>query len=275
LKVFNILKKLNVLFISLTINYMSKPKILITNDDGIDSPGIYTLVQTMKEFGDIVVIAPDRQQSAVGHALTVANPLRAIHFHRNGEMFGYAINGTPSDCVKIAISTLLEQKPDMIISGINHGQNTAINVLYSGTVSAATEGILLGIPSIAVSLATYDYGADCSVAANYALQIARSIKELNLPKGVLLNINVPSLETNEIKGIKITRVSRNIWNDRYEKRIDPYGRAYYWFAGELSSGDDDPESDYVALKNGWVSVTPIEYSFTNHSIIKNLKVLEV
>ena len=250
------------------------PKILITNDDGIDSPGIFELTNEIRKIGDVIVVAPDRQQSAVGHALTVARPLRATHFRRNGKVFGYAVNGTPSDSVKLAISNLLEEKPDMLISGINHGQNTAINVLYSGTVSAATEGMLIGIPSIAVSHFSYEYSSDCRTAAAYAGRIARKVLETGMPEGVFLNVNVPDLPEEKIKGIKITKISRNIWKDKFEQRTDPFGRKYYWFAGSIEMKDPDPESDYVALDNGYVSVTPVSYSFFQQDGIEKFKDFE-
>ena len=247
------------------------PKILITNDDGIDSPGILALVRAMKRLGEIVVVAPDRQQSAVGHALTVSSPLRATPFHRNGEMFGFAINGTPSDCVKLALSSLMETKPDLLLSGINHGQNTSINVLYSGTVSAATEGMLIGIPSIAISLDSYSYLSDCTIAGEYASEIAEKILSDTLPKGTLLNVNVPALKKNKIRGMKVTSLSSNIWNDKYERRVDPFGRPYYWFAGQLESLDENPETDFIALRDQYVSITPIKYTFTNADYISELK----
>ncbi|MBI5325575.1 MAG: 5'/3'-nucleotidase SurE [Ignavibacteriae bacterium] len=249
-------------------------KILVTNDDGIDSPGIFALVHSMKRLGKVVVVAPDRQQSAVGHALTVSDPLRVVPFHRNGEMFGYAINGTPSDCVKLAMSSLLNEKPNLVVSGINHGQNTSINILYSGTVSAATEGMLLGIPSIAVSLASYSLKADCSVAAEFSYKIATKVLKSGLPDGTLLNVNVPSLQKDKIKGLKITRQSDSQWNDHYEKRTDPFGRDYYWFSGEYKVIDKDLATDDAALLAGYVSVTPIQFKFTNYDAINKLKILE-
>jgi 5'-nucleotidase len=248
--------------------------ILVTNDDGIDSPGIFALVHALKGLGKVVVAAPDRQQSAVGHALTVSKPLRAINFHRNGEMFGYAINGTPSDSVKLAVSTLLDKKPDLVVSGINHGQNTSINILYSGTVSAATEGMLIGIPSIAVSLASYSLSADCSVAADISVEIAKKVLKNGLPKGTLLNINIPALPKNKIKGMKITRQSDSLWNDHYEKRVDPFGRDYYWFSGEYKVVDKNIETDDAALLAGYVSITPIQFKFTNNDAITKLRYLE-
>ena len=247
-----------------------KPLILVTNDDGIDSPGIYALAEVMKELGEVIVAAPDRQQSAIGHALTVAQPLRTTKFKRN-KMFGHAINGTPTDCVKFAISAILKHKPDLVISGINHGQNTSVNILYSGTVSAATEGMLLKIPSIAISLASYDLNADCSVAADYAKLIAKKLLGQQLPKGTLLNVNVPALEKEKIKGIKITRHSNSYWDDFYEKRVDPFGRDYYWFSGKYKINDDTNEADDVAIKEGYVSVTPIHFDFTNYDELDNIK----
>ena len=214
-----------------------KIKILVTNDDGIDSPGIYALVCMLKKIGDVIVVAPDRQQSAVGHALSVSNPLRVTPFHRDGKMFGYAINGTPSDCVKLAFSSLMDDLPDLVVSGINHGRNTSINILYSGTVSAATEGMLLGIPSIAVSLDSWEWDIDFTTAAEFTLLIAKKLLKYDLPKGTLLNVNVPFLKKEQIKGIKITHHSSSIWSDKYEKRTDPFGRHYYWFSGEYITFD--------------------------------------
>lgn len=251
-----------------------KPLILVTNDDGIDSPGIYSLVHALRKIGNVTVIAPDRQQSAVGHALTVSSPLRVVPFHRNGKMFGYAINGTPTDCVKLAISNLLPRKPDLVVSGINHGQNTSINVLYSGTVSAATEGMLVGINSMAVSVASHSYSTDCSVAAEFSLKIAKKLLKFKLPQGTLINVNVPNLPSDEIKGIKITRQSGSIWNDRYIKRTDPFGREYHWFAGEFAQSDDVIDGDDEAVAGGFVSITPIHFKLTNENAINELKIFE-
>ena len=247
-----------------------KPLILVTNDDGIDSPGIYALAKAMKELGDVVVAAPDRQQSAVGHALTVAQPLRITKFKRH-KMIGHAINGTPADCVKLAISAILKRKPDLVISGINHGQNTSVNILYSGTVSAATEGMLLKIPSIAISLASYDLQSDCSIAARYAKLAASKLLKNPLEPGTLLNINVPALPEEQIKGVKITHHSDSCWDDFYEKRIDPFGRDYYWFSGIYKINDNTIAADDVAINEGYVSITPIHFDFTNYNEMKKLE----
>jgi 5'-nucleotidase len=248
-----------------------KPKILVTNDDGIDSPGIHALVIALKKVGDVVVVAPDRQQSAVGHALTVSKPLRVTPFHRDGQMWGYAINGTPSDCVKLAISSILGYKPDLVFSGINHGQNTSINIIYSGTVSAATEGMLLGISSVAVSVASYSYSAELEAASEYSAELAKKLLKHSLPNGTLLNVNVPAVLKSDVKGIRITRQSRSYWKDIYEKRTDPMGRDYYWFSGEYNVTDESNEADDVALNNGYISVTPLRLEFTDLGYFGDLK----
>lgn len=250
-------------------------KILVTNDDGIDSPGILALVRSLKTIGDVIVVAPDRQQSAVGHALTVSSPLRVTPFHRDGEMFGYAINGTPADCIKLALTTLFsDDKPDVVVSGINHGSNTSINILYSGTVSAATEAMFMGIPSIAVSVNSFSWEDDVRYAAEVAADFARRILEMQLPTGTLLNINVPSIARENIKGIKYTGQGKARWDDGYEKRLDPMGKPYYWLSGKFIVEDDDPNSDVVAVKDGFVSVSPICYNLTDEATLANLKSVE-
>jgi 5'-nucleotidase len=251
---------------------MTKPKILITNDDGIDSPGIYTLVKEIEKIGIVTVVAPDRQQSAVANALTIHQPLRINKFFKNNEFFGYSINGTPSDCVKLAVLTILKEKPDYIISGINHGQNTSINLLYSGTVSAGIEGLIFNIPSIAVSLTSYDINADTKPAALWTSVVLKKLIDnpLNV-EGVLFNINVPVLPMEQIKGLKITRQGDSYWLDEYEKRKDPFGRDYYWFSGDYIIQDDDIETDDGALAQGFVSLTPIKIDYTKHELIPILK----
>jgi 5'-nucleotidase len=245
--------------------------ILVTNDDGIDSAGIHALVTSMRRLGDVVVIAPDRQQSAVGHALTVASPLRATPFHRDGEVFGYAINGTPADCVKLGVSTLLDRRPDIVVSGINHGSNTSVNAIYSGTVSAATEGTLMGIPSMAVSLATFDHSADMSLAADVAYDVASRLLHLGLPAGTLLNVNVPPVPRSEFKGLRVTRQGHNEWKDAYDVRIDPQGRPYYWLTGEFTTVTELMDGDDYVVANGYAAITPIHYELTNFAVLESLK----
>lgn len=260
-----------------------KLRILVSNDDGIDSPGIFALVKSLQQIADVVVAAPDRQQSAVGHSLTISDPLRVTPFHRDGVMFGYSINGTPSDCVKLAISELVKVQPDLVISGINHGQNTAINILYSGTVSAATEGMLSGIPSIALSLASHSYDADMTFAGKVAQKLALQMTNIKLPTGTLLNVNIPAIEEKLVKGYKVVRHNSTIWKDAYEKRRDPFGREYFWFSGEYAINNDNIndenqinnlELDDIALEKGYVTINPIHYDITNLKFINEIQFLE-
>ncbi|MBI2793663.1 MAG: 5'/3'-nucleotidase SurE [Ignavibacteria bacterium] len=247
-------------------------RILVTNDDGIDSPGIAALVHAMRSVGEVMVVAPDRQQSAVGHALTVASPLRAVPFHRNGEVFGWAVNGTPADCVKLAVSALLDKRPDIIVSGINHGANTSVNAIYSGTVSAATEGTLMGIPSMAISLATFDHQADLSLAREVASEMAIKLISINLPSGTLLNVNVPAVARAEYKGLRVTRQGHSQWMDSYDRRTDPHGREYFWLIGKMVSIAAVEDADDLAVAAGYASVTPLHYELTNFSVIDDLKI---
>lgn len=240
-----------------------KPLILISNDDGINSPGIQYLAIKLKRIADVIVVAPDREQSAVGHSLTMNKPLRVIPFRKNGEFFGYAVNGTPADCVKIALTTLLDRKPDLVVSGINHGQNTAINILYSGTVSASTEGMLFGIKSIAFSVASHNWELEMETASDYALEIVEKALNIKFPKDTFLNVNIPAVPKVSIKGIKVTQVGSGYWKDFYVKRKDPFNRDYYWFSGEYYESEDEMMNDDIAVKNNFVSVTPIKYQLTN------------
>ncbi len=248
-----------------------KLRILLTNDDGIDAPGLNALAESLKDLADIYIAAPERQKSAVSSALNISNPLRVYENRQNGFCRRYAITGTPADCVKLALTTLLDFRPDLLISGINHGENTAINILYSGTVAGAAEGTLFGIPSIASSVASHDYETDMAAAVHYTRTIAEKVLSEGLPDGVMLNVNVPSLGLDDIKGVKITRQSNNVWKDKYEARTDPFGRTYYWFAGSFDRKDCDPESDDQAMNDGYVSVTPLEFNFTSFETIEKIK----
>jgi 5'-nucleotidase len=244
--------------------------ILISNDDGIDALGIFALVQEIKKIADVTVIAPDKQQSAVGHAITMNYPLRAVPFHKNGEFFGYAVEGTPADAIKLGVRSLMKTKPDMVISGINHGSNTAINIIYSGTVSAATEGTVLGIPSIAISLTTYGE-PDFSYAARFAGKLALLVAERGLPEGTLLNVNVPPVPEHEIAGVLLTRQGKSTWDDTFDVRRDPANREYFWLTGKLNIVDSDPDIDQIAIQNKFVSVTPIQYDLTDKTMLERMK----
>jgi 5'-nucleotidase len=244
--------------------------ILVSNDDGIDAPGLFALVQELRIVAEVTVVAPDRQQSAVGHAITMNYPLRAVPFHKGGGLFGYAVDGTPADAVKWAVKVLLKEKPDLVVSGINHGSNTAINIIYSGTVSAATEGTILGIPSIAISLTTYQQ-ADFSYAAKFGARLARAVVERGLPSGTLLNVNVPAVPREAIRGIRVTRQGGSTWEDTFDVRRDPANREYFWLTGHMSVTDTDPETDQIAIQQNYVSVSPIHYDLTDRGMVEQLK----
>lgn len=247
-----------------------KLNILISNDDGIDAPGIYSLAQSLKKIGNVTIVAPDKQRSAVGHAITMNYPLRVRKFFKDSNFFGYAVDGTPADCVKIAVRTILKEKPDLLISGINHGSNTAINIIYSGTVSAATEGTILGIPSIAVSLTTYDK-PDFSFASKFSRKLAELVIKKGLPKDTLLNVNIPPLKEKEIRGIRITRQGKSRWDDTFDVRKDPNNKEYYWLTGKLEILDISEEADIIAIFNKYISITPIHFDLTDYKTLPLIK----
>lgn len=224
----------------------------------------------MKKIGNVTVVAPDKQQSAVGHAITMNYPLRAVDYHKNGRFFGYAVEGTPADCVKLAVRSILRQQPDILVSGVNHGSNTAINIIYSGTVSAATEGTVLGIPSIAVSLTTYGK-ADFRFAAAFARKLAEVVLAKGLPDGTLLNVNVPAVQPRQIMGIRITRQGKTRWDDTFDVRRDPNDKEYFWLTGKLEIIDHSNETDEIAVREKYISITPIQYDLTDYPAIAKLR----
>lgn len=244
--------------------------ILISNDDGIDAPGIFALAQELKKIGEVTVVAPDKQQSAVGHAITVNYPLRVKNFNKNGKFFGYAVEGTPADAVKLAVRALLKHRPDILVSGINHGSNTAISVLYSGTVSAATEGTILGIPSVAVSLTTFGH-ADFRYSARFTRKLITLVAAKGLPRGTLLNVNIPPLTQRAIRGIVITRQGKSTWDDTFDVRRDPANKEYFWLTGSLIETDNEADADQWAVANKYVSITPIQYDLTDYSMMDEMK----
>lgn len=245
-------------------------KILVSNDDGIDSAGIFSLVEALKEIADVTVVAPHKEQSSVGHAITMQTPLRVFEYQKNGKFFGYAVDGTPADCVKIGIRNLMESPPDLVVSGINHGSNTAINIIYSGTVSAAREAAIMDVPAMAISVTSHAV-MNFSYAAKIAKQLSLQIKEKGITKGTLLNVNVPNLSEDEIAGILLTKQGKSKWDDIYEKRIDPYGRNYYWLTGNLFELDHLLEFDQAAVKKNYVSVSPIHFDLTDHQAYSEMK----
>jgi 5'-nucleotidase len=249
---------------------MKKPTILISNDDGIESDGIKALWREMRKIAEVIVVAPHTQQSAVGHSITVANPIRYRKDLIDKNFYGYAVEGSPADSVKLAVRNILKgKKIDLLISGINHGANTAINIIYSGTVSAATEGTILGIPSIAVSMASFTY-RDFSVAAKFASKTARLVLKNGLPEGTLLNVNIPAKSKDKIKGVLITKQGKSVWDEQYESRFDPNKREYFWLTGKMKILDHDIGFDQKAIGEDYISVTPVHYDLTNYEFIDEL-----
>lgn len=243
--------------------------VLLCNDDGIGAPGLAALELEIKKIAEVTVVAPEREQSAVGHAITLSDPIRAQEYYKNGEFFGWAVSGTPADCVKLAICALLDKRPGLVISGINSGSNTGINIIYSGTVSAATEGRINGIPSFAVSLTSYHY-KDFSVAAKFAARLASKMGSVELPPGVFLNVNVPAVPRDEIKGTRITRQGRGHYEEIFHRRTDPKGRVYFWMDGERIEEDDDPDIDERAVRAGYISITPVHYDLTHYPTLDRI-----
>ncbi len=245
-------------------------RILLTNDDGINAPGLAALHKELTKVGVVTVVAPDSEKSAVGHAITLSDPLRVWNFEKNDEFFGYAIKGTPADCVKIAYWALLEKKPELVVSGINLGSNSGMNVIYSGTVSAATEGTILNIPSFAISLTTFT-NADFTYAAKFAAKLAKIVYEKGLPQGTFLNVNVPPGKEEEIKGVAITRQGKAAYMEHFDKRIDPANRVYYWLTGKKVKVEEDMSVDDFVIQKNFVSITPIHYDLTNYRYLDELK----
>lgn len=245
-------------------------KILVTNDDGIDSAGIAALVEALKDIAEVIVVAPHDEQSAVGHGITMKNPLRVTRYYKNGSFFGYAVEGTPADCVKMGIRNIIGESPDLVISGINHGSNTAINIIYSGTVSAAREAAIMDVPAIAISITSHD-ARDFSYASKVIKMIALKVAEHGLPNGTLLNVNVPNVSENDMAGLLVTKQSKAKWDDIYEKRVDPYGKDYYWLTGKLVEVEAELDTDQRAIKNNYVSVTPIHFDLTDHETFEKMK----
>lgn len=245
-------------------------KILVTNDDGIDSAGIASLAEALKEIAEVIVVAPHDEQSAVGHGITMKIPLRVSRYFKNGTFFGYAVEGTPADCVKMGIRNIIGESPDLVISGINHGSNTAINIIYSGTVSAAREAAIMDVPAIAISVTSHDAG-DFTYASKVAKMLALKVAGHRLPNGTLLNVNVPNVPESEIAGIMVTKQSKAKWDDIYERRVDPYGRDYYWLTGKLVEIDSELETDQRAIKNNFVSITPIHFDLTDYETFEKMR----
>ncbi|GAA4273855.1 5'/3'-nucleotidase SurE [Aquimarina gracilis] len=249
-----------------------KPLILVTNDDGITAPGIRALISVMNEIGDVFVVAPDSPQSGMGHAITVNSTIYCdpIVIDKNASQKEFSCSGTPADCVKMAAREIMPRKPDLCVSGINHGSNSAINVIYSGTMSAAVEAGIEGIPAIGFSLLDYSMNANFEPSKKYVRSIVENVLENGLPKGVVLNVNIPRLPEEEIKGVKICRQANAHWVEEFDKRTNPMGRQYYWLSGKFINEDKGEDTDEWALRQGYVSVVPTQFDLTAHHFIQEL-----
>lgn len=249
----------------------ARPLILVCNDDGITAPGIRCLIKIMNELGEVVVVAPDGPQSGKGHAITIEGIIRCDEIKiDDGPQKEYSVSGTPVDCVKLAVNVVLDRKPDLVVSGINHGSNSSINVIYSGTMSAAVEGSLEGIPSIGFSLLDYSWDADFESAAGHIKSIAQSVMKNGLPHGVCLNVNIPKFTGEDYRGIKICRQARANWEEEFDARVDPRRRNYYWLTGKFVNYDSGTDTDEWALANYYISVVPVNSDITAHAMITPL-----
>jgi 5'-nucleotidase len=246
-------------------------KILVTNDDGFHAPGIQALTEVAREFGEIVKIAPDKPQSGMGHAITINSTLRIEKMPNNDGYDAYQCTGTPVDCVKIALDVIMDEQPDLIVSGINHGSNASVNVIYSGTMSAALEGYIEGVPSIGFSLLDHSVDADFTAAKHFAKQVIKMVLEKE-KMNFCLNVNIPNQPLDTIKGLKFCRQAHAKWQEEFDERKDPSGKAYYWLTGHFVPFEEHEEdTDLFALQNGYVSIVPVSYDLTHHKTLETLK----
>lgn len=246
--------------------------ILITNDDGVTAPGLTALVDAVKDLGKVVVIAPDKAQSGMGHAITIGNPLRMVRVNYFGDNIeAYSCSGTPVDCVKLAVDKILHRKPDICLSGVNHGANHSINVIYSGTMSAALEAAIESIPSVGFSLLDYSLEADFSGPKKYARLIVEQVLENPIDKHLCLNVNFPAVSVNELKGVKVCHQAYAKYEEDFDERTDPTGKKYYWLTGEFVNFDKSEDTDVWALNHNYVSVVPVEFDLTDYKLKEKLK----
>lgn len=251
---------------------MQKPLILVCNDDGIHAPGIRKLIKLILPLGEVYVVAPDKPQSGMGHAVTINSPIYAEEVRiGSGAKKEWSCSGTPADCVKLAKSKLLPRKPDLCVSGINHGSNASINVMYSGTMSAAIEAGMEGIPAIGFSLCDYRHDADFDQADEYIVFLAKKLLAGGLTKNIVLNVNIPAIGKSKIKGIKIARQAKANWAEEYLTRKDPRGREYYWLTGKFVNNDNEKDTDEWALENNYISVVPTQFDLTAHQELEEIK----
>lgn len=248
-----------------------RPLILVTNDDGISAKGIRTLYENVQDFGDVVIVAPDSPQSGMGHAITIHDPLRLNPTDIYGDITALACTGTPVDCVKLAIYEVMKRKPDLLVSGINHGYNTATNVLYSGTMSAAVEGAMEGIPSIGFSLGEFGPNADFSQTGAVVRRLVQEVLDKGMKAGVCLNVNIPPAKEGPVQGIKVCRQAHAYWADRFEKRQDQFGNPYYWLSGDFVDQEPANDTDLHWIAKGFATVVPTQFDLTSYSTIKDIE----
>jgi 5'-nucleotidase len=249
-----------------------RPLILVTNDDGLEAKGLKELAEVVKPFGRVVVVAPSEAQSGMSHAITVKNPLRIKKMHEEDNLLMYKCNGTPVDCVKLACNQLLKEKPDMLVSGINHGSNSSTSVFYSGTLGATLEGCINEIPSIGFSLLSLDADADFTASKSIAARVIQKVMEHGLPHSVCLNVNIPKGSAEEIKGIRICRQNRGFWREEFDKRTDPMGKNYFWLTGYYHNSEPEAgDTDEWALRNGYVSVVPLQTDLTAYTMMEKIR----
>lgn len=250
-----------------------KPLILVCNDDGVTAPGIQALTEVATSIGEVVVVAPDKPQSGMGHAITINDTLRIKSIKEENNLSIYSTSGTPVDCIKLAVNEIVPRRPDLIVSGINHGSNASVNVIYSGTMSAAIEGCMEGIPSIGFSLLDYRLEADFSCSKHVAEIVIKQVLDNGLPDRVCLNVNIPKLGIQELSGIKTCRQAIANWEEDFDGRIDPMGKKYYWLKGKFVNHDNGTDTDVYALENGYASVVPTQFDMTAHHAFNHLKKL--
>lgn len=251
---------------------MKKPLILVTNDDGIAAPGIRSLVESAQEIGDVIVVAPDSPQSGMGHAITIDDPIRLRKVQVFEGIESYECSGTPVDCVKLAKNVVLKNREiDLCVSGVNHGSNASINIIYSGTLSAAMEASLEHIPSIGFSLLDYSFDADFEASRSYVKALMRYVLQHGMVDGSLLNVNIPSLPTGQIKGMRVCRQADARWVEDFQEARDPRGQPYYWLTGRFVNDDYKEDTDIWALQNGYISVVPSMHDLTNYQAMKGIK----
>ena len=248
-----------------------KPLILITNDDSVKAPGIRALISYIRPFGRVIVVAPDRPQSGTAHAVTIAHPLRLELIVKETDYEEYSCNGTPADCVKLAFKIVMRRRPDFLFSGINHGNNASINIVYSGTMAAVLEGALAGVPSVGFSLNNYSLNANFKPSEKYIKTIAADVIKNGLPLGVCLNVNIPDMPAEEIKGIKVCRQAEGTWEEDFDEREDPHGQPYYWMKGVYVMTGNGEDTDQWAMEHGYIAVVPVQFDLTANHALETLK----